>query len=252
MNKGLKITLITVGSLALVGGITYAIVRSIRKSRKAKEELEKELANTQQLEQINQGLQSQQTSSSDKIIPIRNLDKSINNSFSQIKGVKLFPAKKSNDPVQGHPFADGFANIRETPEVNNSQGIVDLWQDNLLGTISAGQSIGTIVSEQYDNMSPKMRWFRVKLTKEMDGEKFGWVRGDVVTFFPFTRKKTTTTTTKSAEIENSNFDGSFVVKYNNTYPLGAEVFPHPNWMIGYPSYGKDVTSDFEGNLDLDL
>ena len=43
MNKGLKITLITVGSLALVGGITYAIVRSIRKSRKAKEELEKEL-----------------------------------------------------------------------------------------------------------------------------------------------------------------------------------------------------------------
>ena len=239
MNKGLKITLITVGSLALVGGITYAIVSSVRKRRKAKEELEKELANTQQLEQINEGLQSQQTTSSDKVIPVRNLDKSVNNSFNQIKGVKLFPAKKSNDPVQGHPFAEGYANIRTSPEVNNESAWYDPF-DNLLGKVSAGSSIGTIVSEQYDNMTPKMRWFKVKLTKKIDGEQYGWVRGDNVTFFPFTKKK------------NSGFEGDFVQRYNNTYQLGAEVFPHSNWMIGYPAYGKDITSDFEGNLDLNV
>jgi hypothetical protein len=240
MNKGLKITLIVVGSLALAGGITFAIVRSVRKKREQKEEQEKELQETQQLEEINVGLESQQsTQQSNKVIPLRNLDKVLNNSFKEIKGVKLLPAKKSSDPAQGHPYAEGFANIRETPEVNNSQGIWDLWQDNLLGKVSAGSSIGTIISEQYDNMTPKMRWFRVKLTKKIDGEQYGWVRGDNVTFVPFTKKK-------------SSFDGSFVEKYDNSYQLGAEVFPHSNWMIGYPAYGNDVTSDFEGNLNLDI
>jgi len=242
MNRGLKITLIVVGSLALAGGITFAIVRSVRKKREQKEEQEKELQETQQLEEINVGLESQQsTQQSNKVIPLRNLDKVLNNSFKEIKGVKIFPAKKSNDPAQGHPYAEGFANIRETPEVNNSQGIWDLWQDNLLGKVSAGSSIGTIISEQYDNMTPKMRWFRVKLTKKIDGEQYGWVRGDNVTFVPFTKKST-----------KSSFDGSFVERYDNSYQLGAEVFPHSNWMIGYPAYGNDVTSDFEGNLGLDI
>ena len=84
-----------------------------------------------------------------------------------------------------------------------------------------------------------MRWFKVKLTKKIDGEQYGWVRGDNVTFVPFTKKK-------------SSFEGDFVQKYNNTYQLGADVFPHSNWMIGYPAYGNDVTSNFEGELDLNL
>jgi hypothetical protein len=239
MNRGLKITLIIAGSLVVAGGVTFAIVRSIRKKKEQEEAQKKELEETQQLEEINTNLESQQsTQQSNKVIPLRNLDKVLNNTFNEIRGVKIYPAKKSNDPAQGHPYAEGFANIRETPEVNNESAWYDPF-DNLLGKVSAGSSIGTIYSEQYDNMTPKMRWFKVKLTKKIDGEQYGWVRGDNVTFVPFTKKK-------------SSFEGDFVQKYNNTYQLGADVFPHSNWMMGYPAYGNDVTSDFEGNLDLDI
>ena len=35
--------------------------------------------------------------------------------------------------------------------------------------------------------------------------------------------------------------------------LGSDVFPHPNWMIGYSQYSDDVMSNFEGlNLDLNV
>jgi hypothetical protein len=239
MNRGLKIGLIITGSLVLAGGVTFAIVRSVRKRKAEKEEVEKELKETQQLEEINQNLESQQTVKDDKISPVRNLDKVLNNSFSQIKGVKIFPAKKSSNPAEGHPYAEGFANIRTSPEVNNKSAWYDPI-DNLLGKVSAGRSIGTIVSEQYDNLTPKMRWFKVKLTKKIDGQQYGWVRGDNVTFVPFDKKK------------KSSFSGEFVEQYDNTYQLGADVFPHSNWMIGYPAYGNDVTSDFEGNIDLDI
>jgi hypothetical protein len=239
MNRGLKITLIIAGSLAVAGGVTFAIVRSVRKKKEEEEAQKKELEEVKQLEEINTNLESQQsTQQSNKVIPLRNLDKVLNNTFNEIRGVKIYPARKSNDPAQGHPYAEGFANIRETPEVNNESAWYDPF-DNLLGKVSAGSSIGTIYSEQYDNMTPKMRWFKVKLTKKLDGEQYGWVRGDNVTFVPFTKKK-------------SSFEGDFVQKYNNTYQLGADVFPHSNWMAGYPTYGNDVVSDFEGNLDLDI
>ena len=85
MNRGLKITLIVVGSLAVAGGVTFAIVRSIRKKKEQKEEQEKELQETQQLEEINTGLESQQsTQQNSKVIPLRNLDKVLNNSFKEI------------------------------------------------------------------------------------------------------------------------------------------------------------------------
>ena len=240
MNRGLKITLIITGSLLVAGGITFAIVKSVRKRKAEKKEVEEELKETQQLEEINQNLESQQTVVDDKISPVRNLDKVLNNSFSQIKGVKLLPAKKSTNPAEGHPYAEGFANIRTSPEVNNESAWYDPF-DNLLGKVSAGSSIGTIISEQYDNLTPKMRWFKVKLTKKIDGTQYGWVRGDNVTFVPFPKKK-----------PKSSFSGDFVEKYDNSYQLGADVFPHSNWMVGYPVYGNDVSSDFEGNLDLDI
>jgi len=245
MNRGLKIALIITGSLALAGGITYGIVRSVRKRKEEKEKLEEELQETEQLQEINEGLESQESSSSssssNKVFPKRNLDKGINNSFQEIKGVKLLPAKKSNDPAQGHNYAVGYANIRTSPAVDNNKQYFGIWGDNLLGKVSVGSSIGTIVSETYDDLVPKMRWFKVKLTKKIDGEQYGWVRADNVTFQPFTKKSS-----------KSSFDGAFVEKYDNSYQLGAEVFPHSNWMIGYPAYGNDVTSDFEGNLDLDI
>jgi len=164
MNRGLKISLIVVGSLAVAGGLTYAIVKSIRKKKAEKKAVEKELQESQQLQEINEGLEGQQSSKDNNITPVRNLDRVLNNSFSEIKNVKLYPAKKSNNPAQGHPYAEGFANIRETPEVNNESAWYDPF-DNLLGKVSAGSSIGTIISEQYDDMTPKMRWFNVKLTK---------------------------------------------------------------------------------------
>jgi hypothetical protein len=50
-------------------------------------------------------------------------------------------------------------------------------------------------------MTPKMRWFWVKLTKKIGSREHAWVRGDVVTFKPFTKNK-------------SSFDGGFVEKYD--------------------------------------
>lgn len=241
MNKGLKITIIVVGSLALAGGVTFGILRTIRKKKEAKDKVIKELENAQQLEEINENTNAQQiTQPSANVVPVRNLDKVINNAFAEIKGVNLLPAVKSNDSVLGHPYAEGFANIRETPEVNNAQGwYIDLNVDNLLGKVSTGQNIGKIISEQYDNMTPKMRWFKVTLSKPIGKSKTGWVRGDNVTFKSFPKKK-------------SSFDGAFVQKFNTSYPLGSEVFPHPNWMLGYSQYSNNVMSDFEGNLNLDL
>lgn len=247
MERKLKITLIIVGSLAVAGGITLGIRQLINNKKNRKLALEKELADIQKLEEINAGLSGQATTTTTTttnniISPIRNLDKVLNNPFSDIKGVLIYPAKKSNDPAQGHPYAEGFANIRETPEVNNAQGFfMDANIDNLLGKVSAGSSIGTILSEQYDDLTPKMRWFKVKLTTKLDGEQNGWVRGDNVTFVPFKKKSA-----------KSSFDGAFVEQYDNSYQLGADVFPHSNWMMGYRAYGNDVTSDFEGNLDLDI
>ena len=241
MNRGLKITLIVVGSLAVAGGITFAIVKSIRKRKENKEAQEKELRETQQLEEINTGLEGQQSTKDNKITPVRNLDKVINNSFSEIRGVKLYPASKTNDPILGHPYAEGYTNVRTSPEVNNKSAWYDL-NTNLLGKIPSGASIGTIVSEQYDDMTPKMRWFKVKLNNKKGSTKYGWVRGDTVTFLPFTKKG-----------KKSSFDGAFVQKYDNSYPLGADVFPHPNWMVQYRAYaGDEVTSDFGGNFDLEI
>lgn len=242
MNKGLKITLIIVGSLAVASGVTIAILRIIRKKKEAKDKVIKELENAQQLEQINENISVQEKPvvTSTNVVPVRNLDKVLNNSFAEIKGVNLLPAQKSSDPVLGHPYAEGFANIRETPEVNNAQGwYIDLNVNNLLGKVSTGQNIGKIISEQYDNMTPKMRWFKVTLSKPIGKSKTGWVRGDNVTFKSFPKKK-------------SSFDGAFVQKFNTSYPLGSEVFPHPNWMLGYSQYSNNVMSDFEGNLNLDL
>ena len=242
MNKGLKITLIIVGSLAVASGVTIAILRTSRKKKEEKEKVLQDLQNAQELEKINENLsvQDKPVATSTNVVPVRNLDKVLNNAFAEIKGVNLLPAQKSNDPILGHPFAEGFANIRETPEVNNAQGWwIDANIDNLLGKVSAGQNIGKIISEQYDNMTPKMRWFNVTLSKPIGGSKTGWVRGDNVTFKSFPKKK-------------SSFDGAFVQKFNTSYPLGSDVFPHQNWMLGYSQYSNDVTSDFEGNLNLDL
>ena len=246
MNRGLKITLIVVGSLVVAGGVTLGIVMRSKKKKKQEKEVIKELEETKKLEEINKGLDSQQTTVvapnvQTKIIPVRNLDKVINNSFAEIKGVTIYPASKSDNAESGHPYAEGFANVRSSAEVNNISAWYDPF-DNLLGKISAGTPIGTIYSEQYDNMTPKMRWFKVKLTKKLGDSQYGYVRGDNVTFKGFPKKGT-----------KSSFGGNMVEKYNTSYQLGAEVFPHSGWNLYTNRADGDLFENFDAQqLDINL
>lgn len=207
------------GGVLVLGGASFLIYRQVKKSRDLKalrEEEKKKADEVAKLEENTQGTDSSNTQIGDTITPIRNVDRAINNKFSDIRGVNLYPAKKSNNSVEGHPFALGYSNVREKPEVNNESAWYDPF-DNLLGKVVAGQSLGKLVSERYDNLEPAMRWFLVKLTKPLDGWTYGWVRADTVSFKPFKKKK-------------SGFSGfagdSIVEKYDTSYPLGGTVFPH--------------------------
>jgi LPXTG-motif cell wall-anchored protein len=208
-----------IGGILLVGGASFFIYRKIKKKKEIKLLQEEEKLKEEQvkkLEEETQGTESEDTKAGDLITPKRNVDKGITNKFSDIRGITLLPAKKSNNSVEGHQFALGFANIRETAEVNNERGILDLWKDNLLGKVSAGATIGKLVSEKFDGLEPPMRWFLVKLTKPLDGWTYGWVRSDAVTFKPFTKKS-----------KFSSYLGEdMLVKYDNSYSLGGNVFPH--------------------------
>jgi hypothetical protein len=207
------------GGILVLGGVSFLTYRQIKKSRDLKalkEEEKRKEEEVAKLEQNTQGTESSDTNVGDNITPVRNVDKAINNKFSDIRGVVLYPAKKSNNKVEGHPFALGYSNVRETPEVNNEKSWYDPF-DNLLGRIVAGQTIGKLVSERYDNLEPAMRWFLVKLNKPLSGWNYGWVRADTVTFKPFEKKK-------------SGFSGfagdSIVEKYDTSFQLGGTVFPH--------------------------
>ena len=207
------------GGILILGGASFIIYRQVKKSRdlKALQEEEKQKAEeVAKLEENTQGTDSSNTKIGDTISPLRNVDRAINNKFSDIRGVVLYPAKKSNNKIEGHPFALGYSNVREKPEVNTESAWYDPF-DNLLGKVVAGQTIGKIVSERYDNLEPAMRWFLVKLNKSLDGWSYGWVRADTVSFRPFTKKK-------------SGFSGfagdSIVEKFDTSYQLGGTVFPH--------------------------
>lgn len=291
MKKGVKIALI-VGGAAVVGVSTYLIIRKVR--QKKREEAEKkrlEEENKASIESTIAALEMQQGSNtppsskggcSGKVItPKRNLNRDINNNFSEIKGMTIYPAKKSNDPVKGHDYASGLATIRTSPAVNTSGNHWSgLDASNEIGIIMGDKPVGTILKEAYDNHDPKHRWFRVKLARKMedcsgyvpswlggcDDVSYGWVRADTVTFKPQNEtpkdcqieklcKGGTPTTDKSISMwteigfkaltpdkrrsacqavgvtNYSSANGNFVERYDNSYPLGAEVFPHSNWML---------------------
>jgi len=251
MDRRIKIGLIILGSVAVAGGISYLVYRQVKKAKKQQADIEakekKEKENIQTIEQGQQQIQSQKAG--DKVVAVRNIDKGINNAFGDIKDVKLYPARKSNDPSQGHPFALGYVNVREDAEVNNAQGIRDLWKDNMLGKVEGGgQLIGTIVGEKYDDLTPKMRWFRVKLDSKLKskfGKQYGWVRSDAVTFRSFTKK--------SSSSKKSSFDGNMIERYNTSYQLGAEVFPHSGWNLYSNVVDADLFQNFDANqLDINL
>lgn len=207
------------GGILVLGGASFIIYRQVKKSRDLKalqEEEKKKAEEVAKLEENTQGTDSSDTKIGDTISPLRNVDRAINNKFSDIRGIVLYPAKKSNNKIEGHPFALGYANVREKPEVNDKSSWYDPFS-NLLGKVVAGQTVGKLVSERYDNLEPAMRWFLVKLSKPLDGWNYGWVRADTVSFKPFKKKK-------------SGFSGfagdSIVEKYDTSYQLGGTVFPH--------------------------
>lgn len=214
---------IGLGAVVLTTGIVVT-VKIVNKRKRLAEEKKLQEEKEQQLSQIiqqSESGQNQSASQSDRVVAQRDaFTKSITNAFSDIRGKKLYPAKKTSDPSQGHPLALGYANLREAPEVNTESAWYDPF-DNLIKKYTTGEEIGTIIGEQYDDMNPKNRWFKVKMTKPCCGiftdYTVGWVRSDNVVFRPFTKGK-------------SSFDGSEVIKYNTSYQLGADVFPHSNWM----------------------
>lgn len=148
-----------------------------------------------------------------RVVPIINpVTNDITNPISEIIGTEIYPR-----PI--FEGGTGFSNVRDSAEVNT--GFVN----NFLGRIDFPNAIGTIISEQFDNLNPPHRWFRIRL-KEPITKGFSityafqtfeeaWVRADVVTFKPFDR--------------TSSVLG--LVQYDNSYQLGASVFPHSNWML---------------------
>lgn len=243
--NGKKWIWIGVGALVLTTGtiLTIKLVRK-KKDQKAEEELKKQ--KEKELQDIVEQSESGQVEEKYKgmIIPQRDaFTKSITNAFNDIKGKKLYPAKQTSDPANGHPLALGYANLRTEPEVNTDRGWYDP-SDNLIKKYITGQEIGTIIGEQYDNMNPKNRWFKVKMTKPCCGiftdYTEGWVRSDNVIFKPFKKGG------------SSSFEGgtNMLVRYNTSYQLGADVFPHSNWMQpnGYPPIHEsyDIDDVMEG------
>jgi hypothetical protein len=217
----------TIGVVSALA-ITFTILgirKAVRKKREAEAKKEKEEMNKLKLEESAKESEApkEQVKQGTKVTPTRDINRALNNNYQDLVGKVLYPALKSSNAEQGHLGAEGFSNVRSTPEVNNSQGIWDLGQTNFLYKVDAGTPIGTVTGEQNDNMSPPLRWFKVKLNKPYDGwfgdYTEGWVRGDTVTFKSYT---------KSASFEG---EGKFVEKYKTDYPLGSDVFPHPNWML---------------------
>ena len=195
---------------------------------------------------------------------------------------KIRPAQKSTDPEKGHNYASGYAWLRTSPEVNNAQGyLIDFNVHNKIMKVTGG--IGTVVAESWDNQNPAQRWFKVKYS----GSKTGWVRSDNVTFTGYDKGystechtyfhclnkpdanisatlKTTLNNKKQNNWSNykkvckgvgvklgqSSFDGNNIIeKYDSSYQLGAQVFPHSNWQennyieVGKTRFENDLLDD---------
>ncbi len=227
MNRKKVIIWSVVGVVSALA-ITFTIIgirKSIRKKKDEEAKKDEEEINALKLEESSKQSEGQQevAKKDNTVTPSRDINRALNNNYKDLVGRVLYPAQKSSNAVEGHLGAVGYANVRTSPEVNNSQGIWDAWSDNFIVKIDAGKPIGTVLAEQNDSMSPPIRWFKVKLSNPCCGYisdyTEGWVRGDTVTFKPYK---------KSASFEGED---AFVEKYNTSYPLGSDVFPHPNWML---------------------
>jgi hypothetical protein len=199
MNKGLKIGLIIGGSLAVAGAGFFVGRKIIVKRREKREEEDRLAKQKQDLETLQANLTGTSTgigvspdcSKKDRWIPNRNRNGEVINPYSELKNVALKVARKSSNPEEGSQYGLGYANVRNTPAVNNKTGTFDI--SNKI--FKATGYIGKVVSESYDNQSPSMRWFKVKFASAKedcsgytgglfgcDKIWYGWVRADNVTF----------------------------------------------------------------------
>ncbi len=287
LNIGLIIGGSLAGAGLLAWGIKKLIdTKNERGEQEAFEDAKKELAKLVSRAQVESGdIQNEapDCSSPNRFVPTRDIDKNITNSFSDMMNRSVRPAKRSTNPETGHTYASGYAWLRSSPEVNNPQGLfIDGNYHNRIMKVTGG--LGKVVGESYDNQDPKMRWFKVKYS----GSKTGWVRSDNVTFTGYDNGYSTECHTYfhcigkqdpniSATLKNTlndqkkndwngykkvcksvgvsrgsiGFDGSNMVEhYDNSYQLGAQVFPHSNWQEN--NYIEGNRTQFENDILTDI
>lgn len=229
MQKVTKNILIATVSVAVVTGAFFLIRSRVRKKQALLEEEYLNQVRDEQNQILNSQLNEQQSGESTvntsnggsktMVSAVRNYNGELINKYHELMGRVLYPAQKSTNASAGHKNALGYTNLRTSPEVNNKSEWYDT-KTNYLGRINTGEKIGIVVSEEYDNFDPAMRWFRVKLFKPLsiptdstasvggitgaiaswfaEPEKYAWVRADNVTFKPYEKKINS----------KSNFDGS--------------------------------------------
>lgn len=220
MTKGTKIALIGFGVLAIAGTITAVILSNKKRLKEKKaEERDQKIQEKEHAEEIR--TEGTGVSSTGYVVPVRNRNGEIVNPFSEVKGQMLYPAADSSKTVLGYEGGAGTATLRTSAEVNTG------WVNNEIKKYSGRDAIGTVISSKKDDLDPPMRWFKVKMAKPCCGilsdYTEGWVRADVVTFNKYNTK-------------SSSMDG-VIVEHYAPMPLGANVFPHSNWML--PAYQKE-------------
>lgn len=268
MNKALKISLIVGGSLA-VATVGVILGRKLYIKRKEKREEEERLAKQRkELEELQAGLtvtstglgQSPDCSKKDRWIPKRNVNMDIINPFDEIKGATIYVAKKSDDPEKGHKYGLGYANIRNSPEVNTKTDTFD-YSNKIYKEYG---KIGTIVGESYDNQDPKHRWFKVKLKKTYedcsgwtgglfgcDDVNYGWVRADNVTF----TGKDIGWSDKCQIVSHCKGDGSITkpdlkTVLNNEKTNNPKKYKQTCAGVGVDLKLRDIKNSFDGMLEV--
>ena len=73
-------------------------------------------------------------------------------------------------------LAKDYVNVRDSAEVNNKNLPFD-WVDNLLGEVRTNP-IGKVISQVTG--ADKLNWYKIELSKPLDGVNIGYVREDVV------------------------------------------------------------------------
>ncbi len=201
MKKNTKIALIIGGVVLLGTGIGLAIhyLNKKRKEEEEAQELEEALARDKTASTSNPqsgqslsgwdaivaqaGGNTPDISNSNRVVPTFNRENELSNPYSEIKGQILYPKAK------GENGGFGYANIRTSAEVNTDRGWWD-FSDNFLTKISAGTPIGKVVSEVTGTFNGYgYRWFKVWLMHKVGfwGTTHGYVRGDNVTFKPYSK-----------------------------------------------------------------